>query len=169
MSEPQPPRPEGLSIRPAARSDCADILAMIRELAEYEELANEVSASQSDLLETLFGDRPSAEVLVAEWQSKTAGFALFFSNYSTFLGRPGIYLEDLFVRPEFRGHGIGSALLSHLARLVVERKGGRLDWWVLHWNKPAIRFYERIGARAMSDWLPMRLEGPALLELAKQA
>lgn len=157
---------EALKIRAASRGDCGLILEFIAELAEYEKLAHEVTASREDLEETLFGDHPAAEVIIAEWSGAPAGFALFFTNFSTFLARPGIYLEDLFVRPEFRGKGIGKALLRHLARVVVKRKGGRLDWWVLNWNRPAIEFYEDIGARGMSEWMPMRLDGAALGKLA---
>lgn len=142
------------------------ILDLIGELAEYEKLSHEVVASQDRLEQTLFGSEPAAEVLIAEWRGQPAGFALFFGNYSTFLGLPGIYLEDLFVRPGFRGRGIGKALLSHLAALVLDRGGGRLDWSVLHWNEAAIDFYRSIGARGMDDWLPMRLEGAALESVA---
>lgn len=156
-----------LNIRAADRDDCGLILDFIKELAAYEKLAHLVSATEDLLADSLFGDKPSAEVVVAEWQGKPAGFALFFSNYSTFLGRPGIYLEDLFVRPSFRGNGIGKSLLSYLAALVVQRNGGRLDWWVLDWNEPAIDFYQRIGARGMNEWLPMRLEGEALRNISK--
>lgn len=155
-----------LTIRAAAREDCGLILQFITELAEYEKLALEVSATCEDLERTLFGDNPSANVLIAEWGEQSAGFALYFNNYSTFLARPGIYLEDLFVRPDFRGRGIGLALLKHLASLVLEQGGGRLDWWVLNWNQPAIDFYERIGARGMKEWMPMRLDGDALKKLA---
>lgn len=159
-------KPEALNIRAAARDDCGLILEFITELAEYEKLAHEVTATSKDLEETLFGEHPAAEVLIAQWKGAPAGFALYFTNYSTFLARPGIYLEDLFVRPEYRGKGIGKALLQNLARLVVNRNGGRLDWWVLHWNRPAIEFYEGIGAKGMSEWMPMRFEGEALRKLA---
>lgn len=158
--------PDSLTIRAADRDDCGLILEFITELAEYEKLAHEVSATQECLADSLFGEKPAAEVVIAQWQGQPAGFALFFTNYSTFLGKPGIYLEDLFVRPEFRGHGIGKSLLSHLAGLVIARGGGRLDWWVLDWNKPAIDFYERIGARGMGEWMPMRLTGEALERMA---
>lgn len=156
-----------LNIRAANRDDCGLILNFINELAAYEKLAHQVSATKERLADSLFGDKPSAEVVIAEWQGKPAGFALFFTNYSTFLGKPGIYLEDLFVPPAFREKGIGKRLLAYLAALVVERDGGRLDWWVLDWNKPSIDFYHRIGARSMNEWLPMRLEGEALKELAE--
>ncbi len=149
--------PQGVEIRTASPDDVGLILSFIRELAEYEKLDHEVVASEQDLRETLFGDRTVAEVLIAEHESRPAGFALFFHNYSTFLGKPGIYLEDLFVRPEFRGKGIGRMLLEHLAKLGRERGCGRLEWWVLDWNEAAIRFYESLGAEAMSDWTVYRL------------
>lgn len=155
-----------LTIRAAVRDDCGLILEFIKELAEYEKLAHLVSATEARLANSLFGHKPAAEVVIAEWQGEPAGFALFFGNYSTFLGRPGIYLEDLFVRPAFRGVGIGKALLSYLAALVVDRQGGRLDWWVLDWNKPSIDFYHRLGARSLGEWLPMRLEGDELTKVA---
>lgn len=161
--------PESLHIRPAVKDDCGLILKLIRELAEYEKLTDEVTATREALAGTLFGDRSAAEVLIAEWRGQPAGFALFFPNYSTFLARPGIYLEDLFVRPDFRGHGIGKALLARLARLVVERGGGRLDWSVLDWNAAAIDFYRRIGATAKDEWLLMRLDGDALRGLGRES
>ena len=165
-----PDKPEeNLTIRTAVRDDCGLILEFISELAEYEKLAHLVSATEERLANSLFGEKPSAEVVIAEWDGQPAGFALFFGNYSTFLGRPGIYLEDLFVRPAFRGAGIGKALLSYLAALVVERQGGRLDWWVLDWNQPSIDFYHRIGAKSLSEWLPMRLEGEALTHVATKS
>lgn len=160
--------PEALSIRVAARDDCSLILEFITELAQYEKLAHEVTATREDLEEKLFGEHPAAEVLIAEWKGAPVGFALYFTNYSTFLARPGIYLEDLFVRPDYRGNGIGKALLSRLARIVIDRKGGRLDWWVLKWNRPAIEFYEGIGAICMDEWMPMRLEGEALTKIANK-
>lgn len=159
--------PDSLNIRAAAREDCGLILQFIHDLASYEKLAHEVTATREALEATLFGESPAAEVLLAEWHGQAAGFALYFTNYSTFLARPGIYLEDLFVREEFRGHGIGKALLRHLAALVVSRGGGRLDWSVLDWNVSAITFYEGIGARAMKDWLPMRLQAKALRAFAE--
>jgi GNAT superfamily N-acetyltransferase len=158
--------PEALTLRAAVREDCGLILDFITELADYENLKDQVSATHDLLTDTLFGERPSAEVTIAEWNGQPAGFALYFPNYSTFLARPGIYLEDLFVRPEWRGRGIGVALLKHLARLVLERGGARLDWWVLDWNLSAIQFYDRNGARGMREWLPMRLQGEALHKLA---
>ena len=157
---------DSITIRPATSDDAALILSFIQGLAEYEKLAHEVVGTEQDLRRTLFGDRPSAEVLIAEYAGKPSGFALFFTSYSTFLARPGIYLEDLFVLPGHRGHGIGESLLAYLAGLVVERDMGRLDWSVLDWNEPAIKFYEQIGARGLTDWTQYRLDGKALRQLA---
>lgn len=153
-------------LRFATVDDVPRILELIRALADYERLAGEVVADEAGLAATLFGPRRFAEVVIAEHEGAPAGFALFFHNYSTFLGRPGIYLEDLFVRPELRGRGIGATLLAFLARLAVERGCGRLEWSVLDWNEPAIRFYERLGARAMSDWTVYRVAGAELAALA---
>lgn len=158
---------ESISIRPANETDTSLILSFIQGLAEYEKLAHEVVATEQDLQRTLFGTQPSAEVLIAEYAGKPSGFALFFTSYSTFLARPGIYLEDLFVLPEARGLGIGKTLLAFLATLVVERNMGRLDWSVLDWNEPAIRFYEQIGARGLSEWTQYRLADSALRKLAE--
>ena len=158
-----------LKIRSATRADVPVILRFIQGLADYEKLAHECSATETQLEQTLFGDRPVAEVVLAYQGDAPAGFALFFHNYSTFLARPGIYLEDLFVDPAFRGLGVGRALLSHLAALAVERKCGRLEWSVLDWNSDAIRFYERLGARAMNEWTVYRVTGDALMTLAKPA
>lgn len=155
-----------ICVRDAAGDDVPLILSFIRELAEYEKLSHEVAATEGSLRETLFGERRYAEVLIGEQDGTPAGFALFFHNYSTFLGKPGIYLEDLYVRPEFRGDGIGRALLARLARLAVERGCGRLEWWVLDWNEPSIGFYKKIGAVPMDDWTVYRLTGEALEELA---
>jgi GNAT superfamily N-acetyltransferase len=143
------------------------ILQFIVALADYEKLRHEVVATEEGLRSTLFGERIGAEVVIADWESRPAGFALFFPNYSTFLGLPGIYLEDLFVFPQYRGHGLGKALLSHLAALVVARKGGRLDWSVLDWNQPSIDFYHSIGARPLDEWTQFRLQGDALLAMAQ--
>jgi GNAT superfamily N-acetyltransferase len=156
----------GLVIRPAAADDVPLILRFIRELAEYERLLHEVVATEDVLRGTLFGPHPYAEVAIAEVDGEPAGFALFFHNFSTFLGRPGIYLEDLYVRPALRGRGVGRALLRHLARLAVERRCGRLEWWVLDWNEPAIRFYRSLGAVAMDEWTVFRVAGEALDRLA---
>ncbi|MDA8018418.1 MAG: GNAT family N-acetyltransferase [Thermoanaerobaculia bacterium] len=164
------------AIRAAAETDVPLILAFIRELAAYEELEHEVVATEEDLRRTLFGDRPGAEVLLLEeWSragqgeetAEAAGFALFFHNFSTFLGRPGIYLEDLFVRPQHRGKGYGRSLLQHLALLALERGCGRLEWWVLDWNEPAIGFYRKLGAEAMDEWTVFRLSGSELERLAR--
>lgn len=155
-----------LRIRSAEREDVGLILQFIRALAEYERLADSVVASGASLERTLFGERPYAEVLLAEWEGEPAGFALFFHNYSTFLGKPGIYLEDLFVKPELRGKGIGKGLLRRIAGLAVERDCGRVEWAVLDWNEPSIQFYRSLGAVPMDDWTVMRLTGEALAEFA---
>ncbi len=144
------------------------ILECIRGLAEYERLPHEVVATEERLRRTLFGARPAAEVLLAHRGAEPAGFALFFHNYSTFLGLPGIYLEDLFVRPEHRGGGVGRRLLAELARLAVERGCGRLEWSVLDWNESAIGFYRRLGAVAMDEWTVFRLTGDALERLSRE-
>ena len=154
-------------IRPATIDDTSLILTLIRGLADYERLAHEAVVTEADIRESLFGERPAAEVLVAEVGNEAAGFALFFHNYSTFLGRRGLYLEDLFVFPAYRGQGIGLALMRRLARLAIERQCGRFEWWVLDWNESAIDFYQRLGARAMSDWTVYRLTGEPLARLAQ--
>jgi len=154
-----------LSIRAARPEDAATIVSLIRGLAEYERLLDECHADEAALSEHLFGARPYCEVLIAEWEGRPAGFALFFHNYSTFLTKPGIYLEDLFVKPELRGHGIGKALLARLAALAVERGCGRLEWSVLTWNEPAIGFYLKLGAVPMREWQVYRLTGDALQRL----
>lgn len=153
-------------LRPAVRADVPEILRLIRALAEYEKLAGGVVATEAALADTLFGPRPAAEVLIAEDSGRAIGFALFFQNYSTFLARPGIYLEDLFVEPASRGHGVGKALLKAVAKLAVERKCGRFEWAVLDWNEPAIGFYRSLGAKPMDDWTVMRVTGEALRKLA---
>lgn len=155
-------------IRTAVEADVPLILRFIRELAEYERLLHEVVATEDRLRETLFGARPGAEVVIAEEAGAPVGFALFFHNYSTFLAQPGLYLEDLYVRPEARGRGAGRALLAHLARLAKERGCGRLEWWVLDWNESAIRFYRSLGAQAMDDWTVFRLTGADLDRLAAE-
>lgn len=155
-----------ITIRPAGPDDVPTILACIRGLAEYERLAHEVTATEAELRESLFGARPQAEVLLALDGEVALGFALFFHNYSTFLARRGLYLEDLFVFPEHRGRGVGRALLARLAALAVERRCGRLEWSVLDWNVEAIRFYESVGARPMSEWTVYRVSGDALRGLA---
>jgi len=155
-------------LRSATRDDVQAIAELIRGLARFEKLEQEVVMTEELLATGLFGDRPYAEVVLAEDDGRPVGFALFFHNFSTFLGRPGIYLEDLFVIPEQRGRGIGRMLLAHLARLAVERGCGRLEWAVLDWNRDAIQFYERLGARPNSDWTVYRLAGEALTGLARQ-
>lgn len=147
-------------------NDVGLILQFIRELAEYEREPQAVTASEADLARDGFGPSPKFRVVIAEWDGKPAGFALFFHNYSTWQGRPGLYLEDVFVRPEFRGNGIGKTLLVHLARLAVRENCGRFQWQVLDWNTPAIEFYQSLGARVMKEWLTMRVEGEALKRLA---
>jgi GNAT superfamily N-acetyltransferase len=154
-----------MTLRRAVRADVPEILRLIKALAEYEKLSGDVVATEAALAQTLFGDRPAAEVLLAEEGGRAVGFALFFQNYSTFLARPGIYLEDLFVEPALRGRGIGKALLQAVARLAVERGCGRFEWAVLDWNVPAIGFYESLGARPMNDWTVMRVTGEALKRL----
>ncbi len=159
----------GTRVREASEEDVPLILSFIRELAEFEKLSREVVATEDGLRESLFGERRYAEVLIAEHDGSPAGFALFFHNFSTFLGKPGIYLEDLYVNPVFRGTGIGKKLLVHLARLAKRRGCGRLEWWVLDWNEPAIGFYESLDATAMDDWTVYRLAGKALEDLASGA
>ncbi len=155
----------GVTLRFASAADVGVILGFIRELAAYERLSHEVVATEESLAETLFGERPGAEVVIAHDQGEPAGFALFFHNYSTFLGKSGIHLEDLFVSEERRGRGIGKALLVFLAREASARGWARLEWSVLDWNTPAIRFYETLGARAMDQWTTFRLTGEALENL----
>jgi len=159
------PTPD-ITLRPARREDVPAILALIRGLAEYEKLAHEVEADEASLAATLFGDRPRAEVVIAQCDGAAAGFALFFHTYSTFLAKPGLYLEDLFVQPRYRGRGIGRRLMAHLARLAVERGCGRFEWTVLDWNAPAIGFYRSLGAVGMDDWTTQRVSGEALRRLA---
>lgn len=155
-----------LRIRPATPADVSLLLELIRALAEYEKLAEACVATEIQLARTLFGARRYAEALIAEWDGAPAGFALFFHNYSTFLARPGIYLEDLFVKPELRGKGIGKALLVKLAQLAVERNCGRMEWAVLDWNEPSIGFYRSLGAKPLDDWTVFRLTAPELERLA---
>lgn len=154
------------TIRIATAADSALILTFIQGLAEYEKLADQVVATEQTLLASLFGDKPAAEVVIAEYAGEPAGFALFFHNYSTFLAQPGLYLEDLFVLPAFRGKGLGKLLLSYLAKLAVERNCGRFEWSVLDWNQPAIDFYQAQGATVMNDWRITRVTGEKLKALA---
>jgi GNAT superfamily N-acetyltransferase len=153
-------------IRPARDSDIPAIHQMILELAEYEQQRHEVTATEDDLRTALLGERPAVFALVAEHEGEPVGFAVWFLNYSTWTGRHGIYLEDLYVRPQHRGHGHGTGLLAELARICVERGYSRLEWWVLDWNEPARRFYVSLGAVAMDGWTVHRLAGPGLARLA---
>jgi GNAT superfamily N-acetyltransferase len=155
-----------ITIVPARPDDVPTILEMIRGLAEYERLSQQVSATEDSIRASLFGPRPMAEVVLAFAGSTPVGFALFFHNFSTFLGRPGLYLEDLFVIPEWRGHGVGRRLLAHLASIAVERGCGRMEWSVLDWNESAIGFYRRLGAQMLDDWRICRLTGDALIRAA---
>ena len=155
-----------IRIEPAQERDVPLILELIRGLAEYERLADQCVATEARLREALFGAQPAAEVLLAYADDQPAGFALFFHNFSTFLGRRGLYLEDLFVKPEFRRLGIGRRLLTELARIAVERGCGRFEWSVLDWNAPAIEFYKRLGAKPLDEWTIFRVTGGALTELA---
>ena len=158
-----------LSIVPATRNDLSLILALIKELAEYERLAHEVVATEEVLSETLFGERPYAEVVLAYYAGEPVGYALYFHSYSTFLGRPGLYLEDLFVRPAVRGKGIGKALLAFVAHVASERTCGRLEWSVLNWNEPAVGFYKSLGAKPMDTWTVYRMTDEPLARLASQS
>ena len=155
-----------IRIAAATPDDVPRILDLIRALADYERMSGEVVATGERVRESLFGARPHAECVLAWEGDQAVGFALWFHNYSTFLARPGLYLEDLFVMPAWRGHGIGRALLAHLARIAVERGCGRMEWSVLDWNEPAIGFYRRLGAVPMDEWTVFRLAGPALTRLA---
>ncbi|QEL13547.1 GNAT family N-acetyltransferase [Limnoglobus roseus] len=155
-------------IRPATPADVPSIAALIRALAEYEKLSHEVVLDEATLRDHLFGPRPFAEVLMAEADGRAVGFALFFFNYSTFLAKPGIYLEDLFVLPEYRGHGLGKGLLIALAKLAEERDCGRLEWAVLDWNEPSIRFYQALGARPKDEWVLYRMTREAISALAAE-
>lgn len=156
-------------IRPAQPNDVSTICQLIRELAEYERLLQDVVLDEGRVREHLFGSRSHAEVLLAEDAGVVVGFALFFSNYSTFLGRPGIYLEDVFVRPDHRGRGHGKALMAAVAARAVQRECGRMEWSVLDWNEPSIAFYRSLGAKAMDEWTTFRLTGDALRQLAEVA
>lgn len=156
-------------IEPAREQDLPLILRFIKELADYEKLASEVTATEAILRESLFGARPAAEVVLAYADSEAAGFAVYFPTFSTFLGRPGIWLEDLYVTPAWRSHGLGRKLLAIVAHAAIERGGGRLEWAVLDWNELALGVYRRIGARAMDEWTVHRLTGSALEDLANSA
>ena len=154
-------------IRPACAADVPIILQLIRDLATYERAPNEVTATEEQLVDVLFGKKPAAEVLLAFEKDTPVGFAVFFHNFSTWLGRPGLYLEDLFVKPEKRGKGYGRALLVDLAKIAYERGCGRMEWTVLDWNESAIRFYHSLGAKPMDEWTVFRLQRDGIAELAK--
>jgi GNAT superfamily N-acetyltransferase len=158
-----------IRIATACEQDVPDILRLIKGLADYEQLTDQLVATEDDLHAALFGARPLVEALLAFDADEAIGFALFFQNFSTFLGRPGLYLEDLFVVPDRRGRGVGRRLLTHLARIAVERKCGRMEWSVLDWNEPAIGFYQRLGASVLQDWRICRLTGDALVRAAAAA
>lgn len=157
-----------IHFQPATIDDVPLILAFIKELAAFEKLLHEVTATEAILKSTLFGENPGAEVIIGYLDEKPVSFALFFHNFSTFLGKPGLYLEDLYVKPEARGNGIGKKMLSHLARIALDRNCGRLEWWVLDWNQQAIDFYRNIGAVPMDEWTVQRVTGEALMALARQ-
>ena len=156
-----------MTIRPAAPADLPLIAMLVRELAEYEKLADQAVATEADFAESLFGPAPKAHALIVEQDGQPAGFAIYFYNFSTFLGRPGIYVEDVFIRPEFRRGGFGRAIFKYLARKAVDENCGRMEWWVLDWNEPAIRFYGSLGAVPMDEWTVQRLTGDALKSFAE--
>ena len=158
-----------LKIRPATGADAPLIATLVRELADYEKLLPDAKATATDFLRELEAPNPVIRVLIAEWNGEPAGFALYFFNFSTFVGRPGLYLEDLFVRPVLRSHGIGRALLRALARIARERKCGRMEWAVLDWNEPALRFYQSLGARQLNEWIVHRLTPVEIDKLAAEA
>lgn len=153
-------------IRPAAEADTPVIIALINELAEYEHLSHEVIVTEDDIRKSLFGAHPFAQALIGEYKGVAISFALYFYNYSTFLGKPGIYLEDLYIQPKHRGNGFGSKMLAHIARIARKQNCGRFEWSVLDWNKPAIRTYEKLNAKPMKEWILYRLTGEALDSLA---
>lgn len=155
-----------VTIRPACPDDAALIFSLVRELADYERLAHEVDATQDQIAAALFGDQPKLFCDIASWQGEPVGFAIWFFNFSTFRGRHGLYLEDIFVRPALRGKGIGKALMRHLARHCLDKGLARFEWTVLDWNKPSIEFYRSIGARVLEDWRVCRMSGEALGEFA---
>ncbi len=157
-----------VTIRFATVEDVPIILSLIKGIAEYEKLSHEVAATEDVLCNSLFGERKVAEVLIADYKNETAGFALFFHNFSTFIGKAGIYLEDLFVKPELRGEGIGKLLLTYLGKLALERDCGRIEWSVLDWNEPAINFYKKLGAKPMEEWTVFRVTGETIKKLADQ-
>ena len=154
-------------LRPAAPADCAEIDRLVHELAVYEKLAHQKVGTAADLERALFGPRPAAEAILAERGGRAVGFALFFTTFSTFLAKPGLYLEDVFVEPAHRGHGIGKAMLRHLAQLCVERGCGRFEWRVLDWNEPSIRFYEGLGGKVLPEWELVRMTEPEFTAFAR--
>jgi GNAT superfamily N-acetyltransferase len=156
-----------LNIRPATAADAATVAALVRELADYEKLLHEAKAGPEEFLRELSAEHPVIRVLIAEWHGAPAGFALYFFNFSTFVGRPGLYLEDLFVRPALRSHGIGRALLRALARIARDRDCGRMEWAVLDWNEPALKFYRSLGARPLKEWI-VRLTPVEIGKLAEE-
>lgn len=158
--------PLDIVIRSAVAEDIPAILGFVKELAEYEHLSHMVTATEADLREALFGERPYAEAIVATWRGEAAGFGLFFHNYSTFLARPGIYIEDVYVRPSHRGRGLGKALLARIAAIAVARRCARIEWSVLKWNEPSIRFYRSLGAAPLEEWQMFRMTGEAISRLA---
>jgi diamine N-acetyltransferase len=164
-----PVNPSRLNLRPATPADAATIASLVRELADYEKLLHEARATPADFERELGADNPVIRVLIAEWDGQPAGFALYFFNFSTFVGRPGLYLEDLFVRPAMRQHGIGRALLRALARIALERDCGRMEWAVLDWNEPALKFYKSLDARQMKEWIIHRLTPVEIGKLAAES
>lgn len=157
-----------VAIRAATRDDVGTILGFIRELAEYERLASQVTATEAIVAESLFGPRPAAEAVIAEVDGRAVGYACFFTSYSSFLGRGGTYIEDIYVQPHTRGRGVGKRLMQRVAQIAVERKCQRMEWAVLNWNAPSIAFYESLGARAMSEWTVYRLTGAELAALGNE-
>jgi len=156
-------------IRPAVENDAGTILSLIKELADFEHLSHQVVATEADIRRSLFGARPFAEALIGEYEESPVSFALFFYNFSTFIGKPGIYLEDLYVKPQYRSRGFGRRMLAHIARLAKERSCARFEWSVLDWNEPAIRTYDRLNAKPMKEWILYRLTGEALEKLAAES
>ena len=157
------------NIRPATENDVSTIYSLIKELADYERLSHEVAATEEDIRQSLFGGRPFAEVLLGEYEDIPISYALFFYNFSTFNGKPGIYLEDLYVKPQYRSNGFGRRMLAHIARLAKDHNCGRFEWSVLDWNEPAIRTYDRLNAKPMKEWILYRLSGKALNKLADES
>ena len=157
---------DSLTIRPATEADVPLLLDFIRGIAEYEKLLDTVTATEQSLRESLFGDRPAAEALIGEWDGQPAAYAIYFQNFSTFTGRPGLYLEDIFVKPEYRQRGIGQKILVHLAQIAHQRNCPRMEWVALDWNQPAIEFYEKLGAQQLPEWRHFRMEPPAITALA---